>query len=150
MIIKPVEIVQRLVQERRWPANQSEAKRQNNLCLVDRDVVSRVFPGESMIYFYAPPFARLDVACAPVLYSDLEGLGIVPGDCIIVGDLGLGSDAYIMVDDGDSVSHGVFFQDYSTVSPGTNHVPRWSQVAADFDEFLRKLGVEHWEPMFVP
>ena len=127
-----------LVELKIWPLNSLEAKFQNTKSFVNEELISKIAPDESSIYFSGfESFDTLENEFSQNYeFWVKEGAinEINPKNCIVIGDFGLGSDAPIVLD-------------YSN-NPSNPSVKRlvwgkqknyWEKIADNIDELLNKL-----------
>ena len=137
----PAELVQ-LLNERRWPQDSMEARRQHLHPITPASAVRNLAADESAIYLYPPPFRTVqtwssreapfwnDPRSAPAEISFTQS--------IVIGDFGLGSDSAIVLDyRGSPTAPRLLRLKWGALGEG-NH---WIPLASDFREFAEKLGL---------
>jgi hypothetical protein len=123
-----------------WPRDPKEASSQNLRPWIPESSVRRFAPGESTVYFYPPPFAKVrnQLNGTNRFWADPRSAvqEINPDLTILIGDFGLGSDAPIALDYRERGDEPRVIR-LRWASEG-NH---WIQVAPTFAAFAAQLWI---------
>jgi len=135
----PVRLVA-LIEAGVWPRTLDETNRQNCHPLASTDLVRRLVPAESTIFFWPPPFSTIAKVVADpgeTFYRKYGALQqIQPAACIGIGDFGLGSDSPILLDYSRNPTAPRMLWLKWSAHDGPNE---WVEMAATFDEFADRL-----------
>jgi hypothetical protein len=134
-------LLEELLAAGRWPRNSAEANAQNLKPLVSPERVRRLAPEECTIYLFPSPFQTVRARSKqnPYWYSPMSDPDGIDFDLALdTGDLGLGSDAPILLDYREDVSNPRVIRLWW---PGNNKPNRWVVMAQDFQSFVDALGL---------
>jgi len=137
----------RLIDAGVWPGTSGPSMNQQHLKpIVSEDRVRLFAPDESLICLQPPPFHTIadevNNGGAGDFWSRFGSLKqIVPGDALVIGDFGLGSDSPVVLDfSRDKVNPPVLRLRWESDGPNTRTM--WVQGARNFDEFAQMLGLK--------
>lgn len=135
-----------LVQSERWPANEDAARQQNLRSLVSADRIRQFAPEEDMIFLQPPPFhtlaAEASWAAAEFWREDGALEEVDPERALVIGDFGLGSDAPIILQYGQTDEPPSVWRLKWAADPDNKKFTHWVEVARTFDEFAEMLGLD--------
>jgi hypothetical protein len=138
-------LLEALILAGRWPRNAREAMAQESHPLVPSECVRQFAPGNTSIYFMAPPFRSIatEVALRTAndrFWAQYGALNqISPARSLIIGDFGIGSDSPIILDFRES-NPPVLWLKWPEIGP-PNLNTRWIEGAITFDKFAQMLGL---------
>jgi hypothetical protein len=136
----------RLLSSGRWPRPHAEALKQNVNSLVAKERIQSFAPKEDTIFLYPPPFRTVatDIASRQkrgrdrFWSTDAALDDISPELSLIIGDLGLGSDAPILLD----YRHGGSNPPVIRLEWRKPTANVWVRCAGSFEEFADMLGLD--------
>ena len=139
--------IEQLIIQGVWPQEESQELKQHAKSIVSPELLGRVCKNERKIYFYRPPFMtlkkRIDLGDEVESFQLEDGSKIDPELLVILGDFGIGSDAFL----------GLYYRDKSDTAPlvvkeewddsksPTSYVG-WIKVSQSFSEFCKLLGLD--------
>ncbi len=139
-----------LIESGRWPTTGAAVRIQNDEPIVPVARIQALAPGQDGLCLYRPPFRTVaeDIVRVPSLADYWSEFGAIeqldPELALIIADFGLGSDTPILLDYRPGDDPQVLTIQWSSVEgdDGTRRAEnRWIVLAASFDEFVERLGL---------
>ncbi len=130
-----------LIDSGRWPRNRDDAIKQNLKSLASPENIQLLASDESTLYLLAPPFHTVrEKSVHNKFWFDPSSVpsGIDFDLAIDIGDFGLGSDAPILLDYRESLSHPRVIR-LKWSGHGKNN--EWVRMADSFSDFVTTLGI---------